>query len=104
MVGKKKIPCRVCGKMFVPCSYCEPQSNVFRWRSFACSKECATKYLNDTIAYRESLKNKQPENEKVESQADDTEALKKGTTPQRKYNKKNTTGNVESKAEINLTE
>lgn len=65
MANKKKmIPCRVCGKMFEPCAYCQEHSDVFRWRNFACSKECAEKYINNTIAYRESLKNKKDEKEK----------------------------------------
>lgn len=56
MSNKKKIPCRVCGKLFTPCSYCETHSDVFRWRNFACSIECAKKYINKAIAYRESSK------------------------------------------------
>ena len=67
MAETKKIPCRVCKKLFVPCAYCQSHSDVFRWRNFACSRECATKYIDDTIAYRESLKNKDNEvSEKVE--------------------------------------
>ena len=58
MEETKKIPCRVCGKLFKPCAYCKSHADTFRWRNFACSKECATKYINDTIAYRESLKSK----------------------------------------------
>ena len=58
MSGKKKIPCRVCGKLFPPCTYCQSHSDIFMWRNFACSIECAQKYINDTIAYRESLKRK----------------------------------------------
>lgn len=64
MTEKKKIPCRVCGKLFEPCAYCQSHADVFRWRNFACSVECATKYVNDTITYRESIKNK---NEKIAS-------------------------------------
>ncbi len=104
MAKNKKIPCRVCGNLFVPCSYCQSHSDVFRWRSFACSKECATKYLNDTIAYRESLKYKQPKNKKVEDQIDDTEVPKKETAAQRKYNKKSAAENAESKTEDSMTE
>ena len=56
MSGKKKIPCRVCGKEFEPCSYCQTHTDVFRWRNFACSLECARKYINNTIKYREEKK------------------------------------------------
>ena len=67
MAEKKKIPCRVCGKLFEPCAYCQSHADVFRWRNFACSRECATKYINDTIAYRESLKNKETETKSIEN-------------------------------------
>ena len=67
MAETKKIPCRVCGKLFKPCAYCQSHADVFRWRNFACSRECATKYIDDTIAYRETLKNKDNEvSEKVD--------------------------------------
>lgn len=56
MTEKKKIPCRVCGELFTPCAYCQSHSDVFRWRNFACSIECATKYVNEAIAYRETQK------------------------------------------------
>ena len=56
MLEKKKIPCRVCGKLFKPCSTCQSDTNMFRWRNFACSTECAEKYVSETITYRESLK------------------------------------------------
>lgn len=54
MIETKKIPCRVCGKLFKPCGYCQSHTDVFRWRNFACSKECAQKYISDTAAYRET--------------------------------------------------
>ncbi len=57
MAEKKKISCRVCGKLFEPCSYCQSHADVFRWRNFACSLKCASKYINDTISYRNSQKN-----------------------------------------------
>ena len=58
-MSKKKIPCRVCGKEFEPCAYCQTHADVFRWRNFACSKECAVEYINAATAYRESLRNKE---------------------------------------------
>ncbi len=56
MAEPKKISCRVCGKLFDPCATCQPHSDMFHWRNFACSKKCAKKYIKDTIAYRDSLK------------------------------------------------
>lgn len=55
-MAKQKIPCRVCGKLFEPCAYCKAHEDVFRWRNFACSRECAAKYIENATAYRESLK------------------------------------------------
>ena len=55
MQNKKTIPCRVCKKMFVPCAYCQSHANTFRWRNFACSIECAKKYIEEATNYRNSL-------------------------------------------------
>lgn len=72
MTNKKMIPCRVCGKMFEPCSYCQSHVDVFRWRNFACSPECAKKYINEASAYREEQRKKR---ENIIS--DSTQAKKK---------------------------
>lgn len=97
---KDKIPCRVCGKLFKPCSYCQSHSDVFRWRNFACSRECATKYVNDTIAYRKSLKNKEGNMiNKAETVAKET-FNDKPTMTRKKINKKKSTDVVEVKNEI----
>lgn len=55
----KQIACRTCGKMFIPCAYCEKNNDVFRWRNFACSVECAKKYIAKVEEAR--AKNKKPE-------------------------------------------
>lgn len=78
MAEKEKIPCRVCGKLFEPCATCQSDNSMFRWRNFACSRECAEKYISKTIAYRESLKQS-----------------KSNGTSKRKYNKKISAVNVE---------
>lgn len=99
MEEKKKIPCRVCGKLFEPCAYCQSHADVFRWRNFACSRECATKYINDTIAYRESLKNKETETvKKVEPIVSATEnvSVEKSTTTRKKTTKKTSTDIIEN--------
>ena len=102
MAEKKKIPCRVCGKLFEPCAYCQSHADVFRWRNFACSRECATKYINDTIAYRESLKNKETETVKeVEPVVSATEnvSVEKSTTTRKKTAKKTSTDIIENTVE-----
>lgn len=104
MAEKKKIPCRVCGKLFEPCAYCQSHADVFRWRNFACSKECATKYINDTIAYREALKNKESKTiQAVETVIEDV-SVEKPTTTRKKTSKKNSTDVVETEIENKETE
>lgn len=87
MAEKKKIPCRVCGKLFEPCSYCQSHADVFRWRNFACSRECALKYIDDTIAYRESQKQMK------------NVSMKRPATTRNKINKKNSIDIVENTVE-----
>lgn len=104
MSEKKKIPCRVCGKLFEPCSYCQSHADVFRWRNFACSIECATKYTNDTIAYRESIKNKKTldKNEKIvskiatENETKSEDVVTTTTATKKKSTKKNSTIVIEN--------
>lgn len=89
MEGKKKIPCRVCGKLFKPCVYCQSHADTFRWRNFACSKECATKYINDTIVYRKSLKDKKNDTTKeIKTNSKKENSTKKSATTRKKINKK----------------
>lgn len=108
MAEKKKIPCRVCGELFEPCAYCQSHADVFRWRNFACSIKCATKYINDTNAYRESLKRtKETTSDTTETSSESAEAEKydaevsaeKNTMAKRKYNKKASTETDENNSE-----
>ncbi len=98
MSKKKKIPCRVCGKLFEPCSYCQSHADIFRWRNFACSRECATTYINDTITYREvSKRNKKRIIETVEETINvDKEVAATKNQTKRKYSKKVSTKVVEN--------
>lgn len=94
--NKKMIPCRVCKKMFEPCAYCQEHSDVFRWRNFACSKECAVKYINETTAYRDSLKNKKNiSNEKITSVSEGN-SIEKVDILKRKTNRKISKASVEN--------
>lgn len=89
MSNKKMIPCRVCGKLFEPCSYCQSHADIFRWRNFACSRECAAKYINDTIAYRESQKRQVIKSETIETiEINSKPSTEKSTSIKRKSNRK----------------
>lgn len=47
------IPCRVCGKMFVPCNKPSVAIGAFNYRSIACSLECGAEYLRRVQAARQ---------------------------------------------------
>lgn len=101
MSGKKRIPCRVCGKLFEPCGYCQSHADIFRWRNFACSIECAQKYINDTIVYRESLSKKKIRDDNSENYPGTVnENITKKSTIKRKSGKKTTSEIPEKKIEI----
>lgn len=104
MANKKMIPCRVCGNLFEPCATCQAHNDMFRWRNFACSRECAEKYIAETIAYRNSLKKDKDnsasiidgvvtvENNIVTADIQED----KSNTAKRKYNRKKSTNDVET--------
>ena len=97
----KKIPCRVCGKLFRPCGYCQSHADTFRWRNFACSRECAEKYISDTTAYRElqhknNVSELSPNEEKINSEKE---------VPKRTYRKKSIeTMDISNNVSIDPTE
>jgi len=104
MANKKMIPCRVCGKLFEPCATCQTHHDIFRWRNFACSRECAEKYIAETIAYRNSSKECKNNSDNV---IDNVVAVKsnivtvdngeeQSNTTKRKYNRKKSTNNVDT--------
>lgn len=96
MANKKMIPCRVCGKLFEPCATCQEHNDMFRWRNFACSRECAEKYITETIAYRNSSKEVKTNNDSVIDNVATVESQKeKSNTTKRKYNKKKSANDVD---------
>lgn len=102
MANKKMISCRVCGKLFEPCSTCQKHNDMFRWRNFACSRECAEKYIAETIAYRNSSKEDNSSSVAenvvtVESNIKKVDnKVESSNTTKRKCNRKKSTGNVDS--------
>lgn len=47
------VPCRVCGKPFVPCNTSIQDIGVFNYRTVACSPECGVEYLRRVQASRQ---------------------------------------------------
>lgn len=100
MTKQKMIPCRVCGKLFKPCGYCQSHSGTFRWRNFACSRECAGKYIGETITYREAIKNEKSNTVKVVETVIEDVSIEKLTTTKKKASKKNSSDIIENAVEI----
>lgn len=58
--------CKACGKEYEACH--TPNPGVFRWRDFACSYECAMKYIHDVEVARGNIveePEKKPEEPRV---------------------------------------
>lgn len=95
MQKNKLIPCRVCGKLFEPCATCQAHNDIFRWRNFACSKECAEKYISETITYRNSLK--QSRNcDSIESVSEVGNTVENNNTTKKRNYRKKSADNVET--------
>lgn len=45
MSYKVQKACKICGKLYTPCSDCENDKTSFHWRTVACSRECGMKYF-----------------------------------------------------------
>lgn len=54
MATKVQKPCKICGKMFIPCADCENDKTMFRWKRVACSPECAKEYFAKIEKSRQS--------------------------------------------------
>ena len=50
----RTVPCRVCGKAFVPCNKPSNVIGAFNYRSIACSPECGAEYLRRVQAARQA--------------------------------------------------
>lgn len=53
MAYKVQKPCKICGKLYVPCGDCEHDNVAFHWRTVACSYECGQAYLAKVMNARE---------------------------------------------------
>lgn len=61
MTKVKKI-CRICGKEYTPCSYCENDRMAFHYRTICCSRGCAQVYLTRVLEARGSKDSKISDN------------------------------------------
>lgn len=51
-MNKRTVPCRVCGKQFVPCGKSSAEIGAFNYREVACSEECGAEYLRRVLVGR----------------------------------------------------
>ena len=51
-MANKTAPCRVCGKLFVPCNKSSAEIGAFNYREVACSPECGQVYLKRVLDVR----------------------------------------------------
>lgn len=65
------MPCRVCGKPFVPCGKSSLPPGSFNYREVACSPKCGAIYLARVVAAREKANEKQSEPETAKSEGQD---------------------------------
>jgi len=54
-MAARAIPCRVCGKMLVPCNKPSAVISAFNYHSLACSPECGAEYLRRVQAARQEF-------------------------------------------------
>ena len=59
-MSKVKKQCRICGKIYTPCGYCEGDQMAFHYRTICCSRECAKIYLARVLEARGQLKDSIP--------------------------------------------
>lgn len=52
-MATRTVPCRVCGKMFVPCNKPSSALGAFNYHSVACSPECGAEYFRRVQAARQ---------------------------------------------------
>lgn len=53
---KVKKKCRICGKEYTPCGYCENDKMAFHYRTICCSRKCAEVYLSRVLEARSKQK------------------------------------------------
>ena len=96
MAKAKKI-CRICGKEYTPCSYCENDRMAFHYRTICCSRACARIYLDRVFEARNKSQAKESEvvMQSSEDPIFDTQEFEHNENveekPKRKYTRKKQT-------------
>lgn len=92
---KVKKNCRICGKEYTPCSYCENDQMAFHYRTICCSRKCAEVYLSRVLEARQKpdkIKESEGIGHELVTVKDDTQSFEQNQTvddkPKRKYARK----------------
>ena len=94
MAYKVKKNCRVCGKLYTPCSVCEDDKSAFHWRTVACSEECGKEYLKRVMKARTNNASESDIKIQNEFVDNETDTAIKNTDTKKNYYKKRTTKNI----------
>lgn len=102
-LAKVKKKCRICGKEYTPCSYCENDKMAFHYRTICCSRKCAEVYLARVLEARQKT-SKVNESDSVSQESatlkDDAQTIEQNQIveekPKRRYTKKK---QIESESE-----
>lgn len=97
-LAKVKKKCRICGKEYTPCSYCENDQMAFHYRTICCSRKCAEVYLSRVLEARQKT-TKVNESDSVSQESatlkDDAQTIEQNQIveekPKRRYTKKKQT-------------
>ena len=78
---KVKKTCRICGKEYTPCSYCESDQMAFHYRTICCSADCARIYLAKVLDARKQSDNNKTDklepSDEVKTSGQGSDAVKK---------------------------
>lgn len=111
-LAKVKKKCRICGKEYTPCSYCENDQMAFHYRTICCSRKCAEVYLSRVLEARKKT-TKVNESDSVSQESatlkDDAQAIEQNQIveekPKRRYTKKKQTeSESENVGQIGMSE
>ena len=99
-MAKVQKPCKICGKMFIPCADCERDKSMFHWRTVACSLDCATAYFTKVEEARNRVVNTEIKNEEIKSEETENivlnETIKEEVSKPKRIRKQN---NIEDEKE-----
>lgn len=88
-LAKVKKICRICGKEYTPCSYCENDKMAFHYRAICCSRECASIYLAKVLEARNPSKNENEDENAIETKNVVSDEIEQNTEEGLEFENKN---------------